>query len=59
MDAIGAAGTGGITAATPLGVFLSHASDLGNPDETGSFVAAAVGVRRACSTMNQRSIVGL
>jgi hypothetical protein len=29
MDPTGAAGTGGITAATPLRVFLSHTSDLG------------------------------
>jgi hypothetical protein len=42
MDPIGTAGTGGITAATPLRVFLSHTSDLGQPDEKGSFVAAAV-----------------
>jgi hypothetical protein len=42
MDPIGTAGTGGITAATPLRVFLSHTSDLGKPDEPGSFVAAAV-----------------
>src|SRR5689334_7437370 len=42
MDAIGTAGTGGITTATPLRVFLSHTSDLGRPDDKGSFVAAAV-----------------
>ncbi|TMC03728.1 MAG: tetratricopeptide repeat protein [Chloroflexi bacterium] len=42
MGAIGTAGTGGITGATPLRVFLSHTSDLGKPDEPGSFVAAAV-----------------
>jgi hypothetical protein len=42
MDAIGTAGKGGITAATPLRVFMSHTSDLGRPDEAGSFVAAAV-----------------
>jgi hypothetical protein len=42
MDPIGTAGIGGITAATPLRVFLSHTSDLGKPDQPGSFVAAAV-----------------
>ena len=41
MDAIGTAGTGGMTTATPLRVFLSHTSDLGRPGEVGSFVAAA------------------
>jgi hypothetical protein len=30
MDPISTAGTGGITATTPLRVFLSHASDLGS-----------------------------
>jgi len=33
MDPTGTAGTGGITTATPLRVFLSHTSDLGRPDE--------------------------
>src|SRR5215472_15458009 len=42
MDPIGTTGTGGITAATPLRVFLSHTSDLGKHTEPGSFVAAAV-----------------
>jgi len=42
MDPSSTAGTGGITAATPLRVFLSHTSDPGKPDEPGSFVAAAV-----------------
>src|SRR5215831_1449944 len=42
VAAIGTAGTGGITAATPLRIFLSHTSDLGKPGEVGSFVAAAV-----------------
>jgi tetratricopeptide (TPR) repeat protein len=42
MDGTGTTGIGGITAATPLRVFLSHTSDLGKPDEPGSFVAAAV-----------------
>src|SRR5215471_6327994 len=32
----------GSTANRPLRVFLSHTSDLGGPDEKGSFVAAAV-----------------
>ena len=36
MDPIGTAGTGGITIATPLRVFLSHTSDLGRPYEKGS-----------------------
>src|SRR5215467_9373601 len=35
MDPIGTAGTGGITAATPLRVFLSHTSDLGTPNVKG------------------------
>jgi hypothetical protein len=35
MDAIGTAGTGGITTATPLRVFLSHTSDLGMPGGRG------------------------
>src|SRR5258706_530184 len=34
--------TGSSTAAVPQRVFLSHTSDLGKPDESGSFVAAAV-----------------
>jgi hypothetical protein len=59
MDPIGTAGTGGTTTATPLCVFLSHTSDLGNDTEPASFVAAAVGVGRACPTMNQRSMVRL
>ncbi len=42
MSPIGAAGTGGITAAVPQRVFLSHTSDLGRQTEPGSFVAAAV-----------------
>ena len=42
MGPIGNAGTGGITGAAPLRVFLSHTSDLGKPGEAGSFVAAAV-----------------
>jgi Domain of unknown function (DUF4062) len=42
MDPIGTAGTGGSTAAVPHRVFLSHTSDLGRPDQPGSFVAAAV-----------------
>jgi hypothetical protein len=36
------AGTGGITAATPLRVFLSHTSDLGEAGEAGVVRAAAV-----------------
>jgi len=42
VNPTGTAGTGGITAATPPRVFLSHTSDLGRPGEAGSFVAAAV-----------------
>jgi hypothetical protein len=42
MDPIGTAGTDGITAATPQRVVLSHTSDLGKLDHSGSFVAAAV-----------------
>ena len=42
MDPIDYSGTGGITAAVPRRVFLSHTSDLGKPDEPGTFVAAAV-----------------
>ncbi len=42
MDPIGTAGIGGITAAVPQRVFLSHTSDLGKHTEPGSFVAAAV-----------------
>ncbi|HXM55068.1 MAG TPA: tetratricopeptide repeat protein [Candidatus Dormibacteraeota bacterium] len=38
----GAAPVGAITAATPRRVFLSHTSDLGEPDEKDTFVAAAV-----------------
>jgi len=47
MDPIGTAGTGGITAATPLRVFLSHTADLGKSDEKGSFVAAVLRAERA------------
>ena len=32
----------GTTTAVPRRVFLSHTSDLGKPDEPGSFVSAAV-----------------
>jgi hypothetical protein len=35
MDPTGTAGRNGITAATPLRVFLSHTSDLGRPDLAG------------------------
>jgi tetratricopeptide (TPR) repeat protein len=42
MDPTSTARTGGITAAVPQRVFLSHTSDLGKPDQPGSFVAAAV-----------------
>jgi hypothetical protein len=42
MNPIGTAGTGGSTAAVPQRIFLSHTSDLGKPDQAGSFVAAAV-----------------
>ena len=42
MDPTGIARIGGTTAAVPQRVFLSHTSDLGKPDEKGSFVAAAV-----------------
>ncbi|TMC09669.1 MAG: tetratricopeptide repeat protein [Chloroflexi bacterium] len=42
MDAIGTVEIGGKVASGPLRVFLSHTSDLGLPDEKGSFVAAAV-----------------
>ena len=42
MDATNATRGSGSTAATPRRVFLSHTSDLGKPDEPGSFVAAAV-----------------
>ena len=59
MDPIGTAGTGGITVATPLRVYLSRTSDAGNPDEAGSLVAAVVRVRRACPTMNQSPMVRL
>ena len=41
MDPTNTIRTGGITAATPLRVFLSRTSDLGEPDVKGSFVAAA------------------
>jgi tetratricopeptide (TPR) repeat protein len=50
-------GTGGLgsTAAVPRRVFLSHTSDLGKPDEPGTFVAAAVAAvlraRRAVTDM--------
>ncbi len=42
MNPIGVAGSGGITAAGPQRVFLSHTSDLGKHSELGSFGAAAV-----------------
>ena len=42
MDPLGTAKIGGRMASGPLRVFLSHTSDLGKPDEHGSFVAAAV-----------------
>ena len=43
MDATDATrGSSGTTAAMPLRVFLSHTSDLGKPEQQGSFVAAAV-----------------
>src|SRR5437660_10249893 len=42
MDAIGTVEIGGKVASGPLRVFLSRTSDLGLPDEKGSFVAAAV-----------------
>jgi hypothetical protein len=42
MNPTGTAWPGGVAAAMPLRVFLSHTSDLGRPDEHGSFVAAAV-----------------
>jgi hypothetical protein len=41
MDPI--AGVAGSLAGVPLGVFLSHTSDLGQPKESESFVAAAIG----------------
>ena len=41
MDPIGTAGTGGITAATPLRVFLSHTSDLGDSLAIRERLAAA------------------
>ena len=41
MGPVNFAGSGGITAG-PRRVFLSHTSDLGKPDEPGTFVAAAV-----------------
>jgi hypothetical protein len=41
MDPIGAAGIGG-AAATPQRLFLSPTSDLGKPNQPGSFLAAAV-----------------
>jgi hypothetical protein len=48
MDPIGIARGRGSNAGVPLRVFLSHTSDLGQPTETGSFVAAAAeAVRRA------------
>jgi hypothetical protein len=42
MSPIDYVGSGGITAATPQRVFLSHTSDLGKHTDLGSFVAAAV-----------------
>jgi len=42
MDPTNAKWESGIAAATPLRVFLSHTSDLGRPDEAGSFLAATV-----------------
>ena len=45
MDTTSVAGMGGIAPAMPQRVFLSHTSDLGKPDESGSFVAAASGRR--------------
>src|SRR5690348_14026852 len=42
MDPIATAGGAARHAGAPHRVFLSHTSDLGKPDEPGSFVAAAV-----------------
>jgi len=47
MDAIGNVGTGGITTATPLRVFLCHTSGVRTPGEAGSSVAAVAAVLRA------------
>src|SRR5689334_22342388 len=42
MDSAGTSREASTMASGPLRVFLSHTSDLGKPDEKGSFVAAAV-----------------
>ncbi len=42
MNPIDATRGSGSIAAVPQRVFLSHTSDLGKPDQPGSFVAAAV-----------------
>jgi len=42
MNLIGTARRDGSTTTPPLRVFLSHTSDLGTPDQPGSFVASAV-----------------
>ena len=47
MDPTSTVGTSGITAATPLRIFLRHTSDLGGPGEAGSLVAAVAAVLRA------------
>jgi tetratricopeptide (TPR) repeat protein len=42
VHSVGMSRESGTTASGPLRVFLSHTSDLSKPDESGSFVAAAV-----------------
>jgi tetratricopeptide (TPR) repeat protein len=53
MDLIARGGRNRSTAGTPLSIFVSHTSDLGRPDQPGSFVAAAVSaVNRARHAVN-------